>query len=327
MLVLNNPHSSRKSQDFGKQDNDMLNSQENIASLSGVTKKYGAVTALNNLSLDVRAGELLGVLGPNGAGKTTAIRLLLGLSRPDHGQVRVFGGDPTQHSSRTRVGAMLQVAKVPETLKVKEHIALFRSYYPSPLPFAQIIESSGLEGLEDRLFGALSGGQKQRLLFALAICGNPQLVFLDEPTVGLDISTRHLIWQQIRALVQQGRTVVLTTHYLEEVDALADRVVVVNRGNIVAQGTPAEIKSQTSQRKIGCVTQLNIDAIKAIANVNSVSFQNERVEIRTSEAEFVLRELFVRDPLLHSLELSNSSLEEAFIKIIDSQEKATEVVA
>ena len=305
----------------------MLHSQENIASLTGVTKKYRAVTALNNLSLTVRAGELLAVLGPNGAGKTTAIRLLLGLSRPDHGQVRVFGGDPTQHASRTRVGAMLQVAKVPETLKVKEHIALFRHYYPNPLPFTQIIESAGLEGLEDRLFGALSGGQKQRLLFALAICGNPNLIFLDEPTAGLDINTRHLIWQQIRSLVKQGRTVVLTTHYLEEVDALSDRVVVLNRGNIVAQGTSAEIKAQTSQRKISCVTHLSIDSIKAIANVNNVSFQNERVEIRTSEAEFVLRELFARDPLLHGLELSNSSLEEAFIKIIDTQEQAQEVSA
>ncbi len=305
----------------------MLNSQENIASLTGVTKKYRAVTALNNLSLTVRAGELLAVLGPNGAGKTTAIRLLLGLSRPDHGQVRVFGGDPTQHASRTRVGAMLQVAKVPETLKVKEHIALFRHYYPNPLPFTQIIESAGLEGLEDRLFGALSGGQKQRLLFALAICGNPNLIFLDEPTAGLDINTRHLIWQQIRSLVKQGRTVVLTTHYLEEVDALSDRVVVLNRGNIVAQGTSAEIKAQTSQRKISCVTHLSIESISTIANVNNVSFQNERVEIRTSEAEFVLRELFARDPLLHGLELSNSSLEEAFIKIIDTQEQAQEVSA
>ncbi len=305
----------------------MLNSQEKIASLTGVTKKYGAVTALNNLSLNVRAGELLAVLGPNGAGKTTAIRLLLGLSRPDHGEVRVFGGDPTQHSSRTRVGAMLQVAKVPETLKVKEHIALFRHYYPNPLPFTQIIESAGLEGLEDRLFGALSGGQKQRLLFALAICGNPSLIFLDEPTAGLDINTRHLIWQKIRSLVKQGRTVVLTTHYLEEVDALSDRVVVLNRGNIVAQGTSAEIKAQTSQRKISCVTRLSIDSISSIANVNNVSLQNERVEIRTSEAEFVLRELFARDPLLHGLELSNSSLEEAFIKIIDTQEQAREVSA
>ena len=305
----------------------MLNTQEKIASLAGVTKKYGAVTALNELSMDVRAGELLAVLGPNGAGKTTAIRLLLGLSKPDDGTVRVFGGDPTQHSSRTRVGAMLQVARVPEALKVKEHIALFRSYYPNPLPLAQVIESAGLEGLEDRLFGALSGGQKQRLLFALAVCGNPQLIFLDEPTVGLDINTRHLIWQQIRSLVQQGRTVVLTTHYLEEVDALADRVVVVNRGNIVAQGTPADIKSQTSQRKITCATRVAIDQIKAITHVNSVTPQNERVEIRTSEAEFVLRQLFTLDPLLHSLELNNSSLEEAFIKIIDTQEQAREVVA
>jgi ABC-2 type transport system ATP-binding protein len=304
-----------------------MNFQDKIASLAGVTKKYGTVTALNNLDLNVRAGELLAVLGPNGAGKTTAIRLLLGLSRPDHGEVRVFGGDPTQHTSRTRVGAMLQVAKVPETLKVKEHIELFRHYYPNPLPFPQIIESAGLEGLEDRLFGALSGGQKQRLLFALAICGNPSLVFLDEPTAGLDINTRHLIWQQIRSLVQQGRTVVLTTHYLEEVDALSDRVVVLNRGNIVAQGTSAEIKAQTSQRKISCVTRLSIESIKAIANVNNVSSQNLRVEIRTSEAEFVLRELFARDPLLHGLELTNSSLEEAFIKIIDTQERAEEVGA
>lgn len=304
-----------------------MTSQEKIASLTGVTKTYGAVTALNNLSLDVRAGELLAVLGPNGAGKTTAIRLLLGLSRPDGGEVRVFAGDPTQHSSRTRVGAMLQVARVPETLKVKEHIALFCSYYPRPLPFPQIIESSGLEGLEDRLFGALSGGQKQRVLFALAICGNPSLIFLDEPTVGLDINTRHLIWQQIRSLVKQGRTVVLTTHYLEEVDALSDRVVVLNRGNIVAQGTPAEIKAQTSQRKISCVTQLSVETIRGLAHVNGVSVQNDRVEIHTSEAESVLRELFVRDQQLHGLELSNSSLEEAFMKIIDTQEQAQEVLA
>lgn len=305
----------------------MKNNRQIIASLQNVSKNYGKVEALRQVSLNVHAGELLAVLGPNGAGKTTAVRLMLGLSRPDAGQVSVFGGNPTVHSSRTHVGAMLQVAKVPETLKVKEHIALFRSYYPNPLPVAQVVESAGLEGLEDRLFGALSGGQKQRLLFALAICGNPDLIFLDEPTVGLDINTRHLIWQQIRSLVTQGRTVVLTTHYLEEVDALSDRVVVLNRGSIVAQGTSAEIKAQTSQRKISCVTQLRADEINSIAYVNSVSLQNDRVEIRTSEAESVLRELFTLDPQLRGLELTNSSLEEAFIKIIDTQEKAREVVA
>ncbi len=296
----------------------MQNSQNNIASLNGVTKKYGTITALKDVSLNVRAGELLAVLGPNGAGKTTSIRMLLGLSRPDAGQARVFGGDPSNHATRMRVGAMLQVAKVPETLKVKEHIELFRSYYPNPMPFADAVKSAGLEGMEDRLFGALSGGQKQRVLFALAVCGNPDLVFLDEPTVGLDISTRHLIWEQIRMLVKQGRTVVLTTHYLEEVDALSDRVIVLNQGMIVAEGSAAEIKARTAQRKIRCVTRLSVEEIRGMGNVDSVSLQDLRTEIRTATAEPVLRELFHRDPDLHGLELTNSSLEEAFLKIIET---------
>src|ERR1700743_2929164 len=227
-----------------------------VASLSGVTKKFGEIMALNNVNLNVRAGELLAVLGPNGAGKTTAVRLMLGLSTPPSGKVAVFGRDPRTASARGRIGAMLQVAKVPETLKVKEHINLFRSYYANPLSLQTTLEAAGLEDTQNRLFGALSGGQKQRVLFGLAICGNPDLLFLDEPTVGLDITTRHLIWQQIRKLVQQGRTVVLTTHYLEEVDALADSVIVLNHGSIAAEGTSAEIKSRTAQRKIRCSTKL-----------------------------------------------------------------------
>ena len=287
-----------------------------VASLSSVTKKYGKVTALNNVNMNVRAGELLAVLGPNGAGKTTAVRLMLGLSRPLAGQVAVFGRDPRTASARARIGAMLQVAKVPETLKVKEHINLFRSYYANPLSLRATLEAAGLEGMEDRLFGALSGGQKQRVLFALAICGNPDLLFLDEPTVGLDITTRHLIWQQIRRLIQQGRTVVLTTHYLEEVDALADRVIVLNHGVIVAEGTSAEIKSRTAQRKIRCATRLRQNEIENIPEVSSVFEQESRMEILTSQVEPVLRELFLRDPGLTGLEVSNSTLEDAFLKIV-----------
>jgi ABC-2 type transport system ATP-binding protein len=213
---------------------------------------------------------------------------------------------------------MLQVAKVPETLKVKEHIHQFRGYYPNPLPYPEVIRSAGLEGLEDRLFGVLSGGQKQRVLFALAICGNPDLVFLDEPTVGLDVGTRHLIWRQISALVQQGRTVVLTTHYLEEVDALADRVIVLNHGVIVAEGSSAEIKARTAQKKIRCVTNLLPDEITRITGVSGVTKQETWVEIRTTDAEKVLRELLARDPGLSSLELSNSSLDDAFLNIIET---------
>ena len=294
----------------------MKEEKQIVASLSSVTKKYGKVTALNNVNMNVRAGELLAVLGPNGAGKTTAVRLMLGLSRPLAGQVAVFGRDPRTASARARIGAMLQVAKVPETLKVKEHINLFRSYYANPLSLRATLEAAGLGGMEDRLFGALSGGQKQRVLFALAICGNPDLLFLDEPTVGLDITTRHLIWQQIRRLIQRGRTVVLTTHYLEEVDALADRVIVLNHGLIVAEGTSTEIKSRTAQRKIRCATRLRQNEIENIPEVSSVLEQESRMEIFTSQVEPVLRELFLRDPSLTGLEVSNSTLEDAFLKIV-----------
>jgi ABC-2 type transport system ATP-binding protein len=296
----------------------MQQNESAVASLAGVTKKYAAITALRDVSLNVRSGELLAVLGPNGAGKTTAVRLMLGLSKPASGRVTVFGHDPRDASSRGRVGAMLQVAKVPETLKVKEHINLFRSYYPHPLSLPSTVEAAGLEGMENRMFGTLSGGQKQRVLFALAICGNPDLLFLDEPTVGLDIGTRHLIWQQIRRLVQQGRSVVLTTHYLEEVDALAHRVVVLNHGVIVAEGTSAEIKARTAQRKIRCATRLCLSEIELIPEVSSVAEQESRMEIRTSQVEPVLRELFLRDPQLSGLEVSNSTLEEAFLKIVES---------
>jgi len=300
-----------------------------VASLDGVTKKYAEVTALRDVSLKVGAGELLALLGPNGAGKTTSVRLMLGLAKPLAGKVQVFGRDPRITAARRRIGAMLQVAKVPETLKVKEHINLFRSYYANPLSLRTTLEVAGLEGIDNRLFGALSGGQKQRVLFALAICGNPDLLFLDEPTVGLDIATRHLIWQQIRNLVKQGRTVVLTTHYLEEVDALASRVVVLNHGGIVAEGTSAEIKSRTAQRKIRCVTRLRPADVESIAEVAGVSAQEGRLEIRTMQVEPVLRELFQRDPALTGLEVSNSTLEEAFLKIVEAgpQEAQKEMTA
>jgi ABC-2 type transport system ATP-binding protein len=305
----------------------MKEEKQIVASLAGVTKKFGEITALNSINLNVRAGELLAVLGPNGAGKTTAVRLMLGLSTPLSGKVAVFGRDPRAASARGRIGAMLQVARVPETLKVKEHINLFRSYYANPLSLQSTLEAAGLEGMEDRLFGGLSGGQKQRVLFALAICGNPDLLFLDEPTVGLDITTRHLIWQQIRRLVQQGRTVVLTTHYLEEVDALADRVIVLNHGVIVAEGTSAEIKSRTAQRKIRCATRLRRNEIENIPEVAAVSEQESRMEILTAHVEPVLRELFLLDPYLSGLEVTNSTLEDAFLKIVETKPAAQEMTA
>ena len=216
------------------------------AQFRGVTKNYGSIEALRGLDLSIKPGELVSLLGANGAGKTTAVRLLLGLAKPTSGDVRVFGGDPRDTANRARTGAVLQIARVPETLRVREHIDLFSSYYPNPLPMPDVIEAAGLQGLERRKYGQLSGGQQKRVLFALAICGNPDLLILDEPTVGLDVEARRAIWKQIRAFVARGKSVLLTTHYLAEAEALANRVVVIHRGVVVAEGTPQEIKGNAA---------------------------------------------------------------------------------
>jgi len=214
------------------------------AQLIGVSKHYGSTVALGNVDLTINPGELVALLGANGAGKTTAVRLLLGLLAPTSGTVRVFGEDP--RANRTRTGAMLQVGRVPDTLRVREHIDLFRSYYPAPMPFDAIIDAAGLRGIERKKFGELSGGQKQRLLYALAIAGNPDFLVLDEPTVGLDVEARRAMWKQIRAFVALGRSILLTTHYLAEAEAVANRVVVINKGTIVASGTPQEIRGDAA---------------------------------------------------------------------------------
>src|SRR6202158_1333407 len=274
---------------------DDANADVVVASLEAVNKNYGNVRTLRGVDFRVRAGELVALLGPNGAGKTTAVKLLLGLMQPNSGRARVFGGDPTNPENRRRTGAMLQVGRVPETLRVCEHIDLFSSYYEKPMSPAEVLAAVGLEKLRDRKFGDLSGGQRQRVLFALAICGDPDLLFLDEPTVGLDVEARHLLWDEIRKLVARGKTVVLTTHYLEEADALADRVGVINKGTIIAEGTPAEIKSRSSGKKIRCITELSAAVIQHIPGVSAVHEDRGATVIHTSQAEDVLRGLLKLD--------------------------------
>jgi len=286
-----------------------------VAHTRGLTKKYGIVTALHNVSMELRAGELLALLGPNGAGKTTLVRMLLGLASPDAGRVSVFGADPRQSSVAGRCGAMLQVGRVPETLKVREHIDLFSSYYPSPLPLAETFKIAGLAEFKDRPFGELSGGQKQRVLFGIAICGNPDLLFLDEPTVGLDVEARRLMWAQIRTLISRGKTVLLTTHYLNEADALADRILVLQQGSIVAEGTPAEIKSRAIGKQVRCVSRLTAHEIRQIPGVVSVKEDRNAYELQVSVAEPVVRELLQRDSWLSELEVTNAGLEEAFLAL------------
>jgi ABC-2 type transport system ATP-binding protein len=286
-----------------------------VAHLEGVDKNYGTIRALRDVNFRVRAGEVLALLGPNGAGKTTAVKLLLGLLQPNSGKVRVFGGDPANPENRMRTGAMLQVGRVPETLRVREHIDLFSSYYRNPMPLTEVLAAAGLEKLQDRKYADLSGGQKQRVLFALSICGDPDILFLDEPSVGLDVEARRLLWDQIRKLVRRGKTILLTTHYLPEADALADRVAVINRGQIIAEGTPAQIKAQTSGKRIRCITQLNLASLRQIPGVTLAQQDREAVELHTGAAEPVIRELLARDANLSGLEITTAGLEEAFLAL------------
>ena len=286
-----------------------------VAKTRGLTRSYGPIVALRRVSLELRRGELLALLGPNGAGKTTLVRLLLGLASPDSGSAMVFGIDPRHEVIRYRVGAMLQVARVPETLKVHEHIDLFSSYYPNPLPIAETLHIAGLDGIKDRRFGELSGGQRQRVLFGISICGNPDLLFLDEPTVGLDVEARRLMWAQIRTLIARGKTVLLTTHYLNEADALADRILVLQQGNIIAEGTPAEIKSRAIGKQIRCSSRLSIDEIRRIPGVLSITADRQSFEMQVQAAEPVVRELLQRDSWLADLEVTSAGLEEAFLAL------------
>jgi len=237
------------------------------ARLSRATKRYGDVVALDDVDLEVGPGETVAVLGPNGAGKTTAIRVMLGLAEPTSGAATIFGESPRAARAHGRIGAMLQVACVPPMLTVREHIELFSAYYPHPIPLAQTIELAALERLAGRRFHALSGGEKQRLFFALAICGDPDLLFLDEPTVGLDVETRRLLWQSVRELVARGKSIVLTTHYIEEADALADRVVLLARGKTVAAGTPEQLKARAGSRGDAALERayLSLTALKEVA--------------------------------------------------------------
>jgi ABC-2 type transport system ATP-binding protein len=285
------------------------------ARLSRVTKRYGAITALNDVDVALQPGETLALLGPNGAGKTTAIRALLGIIAPDSGTATLFGKSPRRAANRTRVGAMLQVSGVPATLTVREHVRLFSSYYPHPLPIADTLAIAGLRGLENRLYGQLSGGQKQRVAFALAICGDPDALVLDEPTTALDVESRLALWAQIRGYVARGRSVLLTTHDLAEADALATRIMVLFSGKIVAEGTAAEIKSRAGGSTVRCQSGLDDERLRAIAGIDAVQRADGAIRLTTRDANAVVRALYATDPTFTLLDVAQTPLEDAFLAL------------
>jgi ABC-2 type transport system ATP-binding protein len=286
-----------------------------LARLSGVRKRYGAVVALDGIDLEVHGGELLAVLGPNGAGKSTSIGLMLGLIQADAGDVQLFDRDPRDIDARRNTGVMLQSAGIPETLKVRELLDVTRSYYASPRSIADCVALAGLDGLLDRRYGRLSGGQQRRVQFAMAVCGRPKLLFLDEPTTGLDIEARQKLWDAIRELVADGAGVVLTTHYLEEAEALADRVVVINGGRVVAQGSVQQIRSRVSQRRVRCVSALDVATVAGWPDVLDATRDGGRLEIVAHAAEAVVYRLLTQDPTVADLEVIRAGLADAFVEI------------
>ena len=256
------------------------------------------------------------MLGPNGAGKTTSISLMLGLRQPTAGQVRLFGLPPTDRRARSRCGVMLQESGTTSVLTVREIVDVFRAYYPAPLPAERAIEMAGLTDRAQARIGTLSGGQRQRLYFALAICGDPDILFLDEPTVGMDVEVRRAFVSSIQTLASSGKTIVFTSHYLREAEELARRIVVIDHGTVIADASPQELKARVPGKKITLVAARpfgggELDGLPA----SVINLAGERASLLSNEPAVVLRELFRRGIDVVDLEVTGADLEEAFLAL------------
>ncbi len=291
------------------------------AALRAAAKRYGANVALDGLSLDIPRGRVTALLGPNGAGKSTAMSLLLGLAAPDSGKAELFGESPQHLSARRRIGVMLQSAALPDTLRVGELLRLTAAYYTDETPDDSAAEAAGVGDLMNRYYGKLSGGQQRRVQFALAICGDPDLICLDEPTVGMDTDSRAALWQEVRARVAKGCAVLLTTHYLEEAEAMADRVAVISKGRLVMEGTVDEVRSLSGSRRLRCRSTLSPEEVGRWDGVDRARRQEAWLEIETHASEAILRRLLNDDPWVAEIEVRRAGLAEALSQI--TQEHAS----
>jgi ABC-2 type transport system ATP-binding protein len=296
--------------------------QTTLASLSGVRKRFGKVQALDGFDLAVKRGELLAVLGPNGAGKSTAISILLGLQTADEGKAELFGHAPQEIEGRRRIGVMMQEVMLPGVMRPRELLEQVASYYPIPYDIDAVIARLSLEGLLKRPYGKLSGGQKRQVQFALALCGRPELLFLDEPTVGLDVQAREALWKVVRELRHEGCSIVLTTHYLEEAEALADRVAVMARGRLITTGSVNEIRAHVSRKQVSCVSRLAPDTLRTWPEVSQVTMERDRLQISTLNAEALLVRLFREDAQLSDIEVKRAGLAEAFTELTNDNKEA-----
>ncbi|WP_436763289.1 ABC transporter ATP-binding protein [Streptosporangium sp. V21-05] len=311
----------------------MKNDANDAVSLRDVTKRFGAVRAVDGLSLDIPAGQTVALLGPNGAGKSTTIGLLLGLLAPGSGTVRVFGDSPENAVRSGRLAAMPQEGGLVPRTTVRELVGFVSGTYRSPLPLDEVMATAGLEGLADRRMERLSGGQAQRVRFALALAGDPDLILLDEPTAALDVRARREFWESMRAFAARGKTILFSTHYLEEADEYADRVVVIDRGRIAADGTSREIKrlvalSTVSVTATGDVTgdatrvaTGDTASLERLPGVVSAEIRGGRAHLRTRDADATVVALAAAGAV-RDLEVVPAALEDAFIALTELAEPA-----
>ncbi len=288
-----------------------------VVEMEGVTKLFGQKRAVKNVSLKIVKGSAAALLGPNGAGKTTSIAMMLGLTHPTRGRVQLFGGDPSSPQQHVRLGVMLQGVSVPDRLSVLETINLFRGFYSHPLSLDRLLVASGLEGDARVMASKLSGGKMRRLQFALALAGDPEVLFLDEPTVGMDVTSRRKFWDELREFIAAGKTLLLTTHDLQEADMVADRVIVMNDGEIVADDAPERIKMEFAGRQISFVVQSDIDPqrFKMLPHVIEVKMAGRQITLRTTDSDTLLRTLILDQWDISDIQVTGGGLEDAFVRL------------
>jgi ABC-2 type transport system ATP-binding protein len=289
-----------------------------VARAVGVTRRFGATTALHGVDLDVPAGASIGLLGPNGAGKSTLMSLLVGLRAPDAGHVELFGGSPRDATRRMRLGVTPQETGLPATLRVVEVLRFVGRHYPDPLPPAEVLERFGLAGLEQRQCGGLSGGQRRRLAVALAFVGRPRLVVLDEPTTGLDVEARHALWAAVRSFHADGGAVLLTSHYLEEVEQLAERVVVLAAGRVIADADVARVRGLVAAVRV----EVRSPGLPELPGVQRVEREGDRYVLHTTDADRLVRSLVQSGAVWSDLQVRAATLEEAFLTLTAADGKA-----
>ncbi|MGW7251932.1 ABC transporter ATP-binding protein [Streptomyces decoyicus] len=288
-----------------------------VVSFRQVSKSYGAVRAVADLDLELAPGQTVALLGPNGAGKSSTLDLLLGLRSADSGSVTLFGTTPQRAIEQGRVGAMLQSGGLMDGVKVKELVGLARDLHPRGYPLDRILATAGITDIADRMVDKLSGGQAQRVRFALATAGANDLIVLDEPTTGMDVSARQAFWGAMREQAQQGRTVLFATHYLEEADEIADRVIVLHRGRVLADGTAAEIKARAGARRVTFELDEPVDreALHGLPRLTALEVSGRTVRLQSHDADATVHALYGLGVYPHHLEVSGLGLEQAFIAL------------